>query len=92
MCFIDPRKAYDSVDHSTLWVVLQQCYRLPPKHDTIIRALHENSTATVHAYSKMSGEFVYNHKWSQGMHLHFDALMCMAFEEYQHQGKGVRVV
>ena len=44
-CYVDLRKAYDSVNRSTLWSVLQHCYHLPPKFLTIVKALHENTSA-----------------------------------------------
>ena len=56
-CFIDLRKAYDSVNRNALWSVLKRCYHLPTKLISIIQALHENSTATVRAYGKTSQEF-----------------------------------
>ena len=50
ICFVDLRKAYDSVHRSTLWSVLEHCYHLPPKFLTIIKALHENTSAAVRSY------------------------------------------
>ena len=41
MCFIDYCKAYDSLNHDTLWAILQWCYHLPKKLLTIIRVMHD---------------------------------------------------
>ena len=49
-CFIDLKKAYDSVHRESLWRILQHSYCLPPKLLSIVRALHEDSTAAVRAY------------------------------------------
>ena len=55
ICFVDLRKAYVSVDRHTLWLVLQYCYHLPPKLLTIIKALHNHTSATVQSYSVSVG-------------------------------------
>ena len=52
VCFINLRKAYDSVNRDALWSVLQQCYNLPEKLLSIIQAVHDHSTAAIRAYSK----------------------------------------
>ena len=31
LCFVDLKKAYDSVNHDALWTVLQERCHLPPK-------------------------------------------------------------
>ena len=52
ICFVDLRKAYDSVDRHTLWLVLQHCYHLPPKLLTTIKALHDHISAAVQSYGE----------------------------------------
>ena len=56
-CFIDLKKAYDSVLCESLWRILQHSYCLPPKLLSIMRALHADSTAAVRAYGKLSDKF-----------------------------------
>ena len=46
MCFIDLRKAYDSVDRELLWVVLAS-FGAPEKILTVIRQFHEGMQADV---------------------------------------------
>ena len=89
MCFIDLRKAYDSVKRDTLWVVLQQCYHLPKKLLTIIRVMHDQSTAAIHAYGKTSEEFAVTSGVHQGrvlaptlFNLFFDAVIRMAIDDH----------
>ena len=48
-CFIDLKKAYDSVHRESLWCILQHSYCLPPKLLSIMRALHEDSAAAAAA-------------------------------------------
>ena len=48
-CFIDLKKAYDSVHRESLWCILQHSYCLPPKLLPIMRALHEDSAAAAAA-------------------------------------------
>ena len=43
ICFVDLRRAYDSVNREALWSVLQHCYHLPPKLLNIIKSLHNNT-------------------------------------------------
>ena len=47
LCFIDLKKAYDSVNRDSLWRILQHSYQLPEKLLSIIRALHDGSYAVV---------------------------------------------
>ena len=47
VCFIDLRKAYDSVNREAHWNVLQHSYELSDKLVSIIRTIHENSIAAV---------------------------------------------
>ena len=56
-CFIDFKKAYDSVHHDFLWLILKHTYYLPEKLLTIIRALHKDGSAAVRAYGKTSNMF-----------------------------------
>lgn len=56
-CFINLREAYDSVHRESLWRILQHSYRVPAKLLTIIHALHEDSTAAIRAYGKVSDKF-----------------------------------
>ena len=46
MCFVDLRKAYDSVDRGLLWVVLAR-FGVPEKVLTVIRQFHEGMRARV---------------------------------------------
>jgi len=46
MCFIDLRKAYDSVDREALWHVLK-VYGIPDKLIGLLRDLHEGTVAAV---------------------------------------------
>ena len=41
--FVDLRKAYDSVKHEALWLVLQRRYLLPDKLNRILRTLHQGT-------------------------------------------------
>ena len=95
ICFIDLRKAYDSVNRDSLWLLLNRCYNLPPKLLSILRALHTDSTAAVRAYGMTSEEFPVTCDVRQGcvlvptlFNLYFDVAICLAFSE--HEGKGVR--
>ena len=56
ICFIDLRKVYDSVNHNSLWTVLQHSYGIPTKLISIILALHEHSVAASRCYGKTSDE------------------------------------
>ena len=46
MCFIDLRKAYDSVDRELLWVVIAR-FGIPEKMLTVIRQFHEGMRTRV---------------------------------------------
>ena len=99
MCFIDLRKAYDSVNRDALWTVLQRCYHLPEKILSIIRAMHDESTAAVRAYGKTSDEFAVTSGVRQGcvlaptlFNLFFDAVIHMAIDDHLEEGRGVRIV
>ena len=45
-CFVDLQKAYDSVDHSLLWVVLAR-FGAPPVMVDIVRQFHDGMRACV---------------------------------------------
>ena len=97
-CFIDLKKAYDSVHRESLWRILQHSYCLPPKLLFIMRALHENSTAAVRAYGKLSDKFCVTSGVRQGCVLaptlfkfYFDVAIRMALEEHRQQRSGIRV-
>ena len=77
---------YDSVNHSTLWTILQLL--------AIIHVLHENSTAAVRAYRQTSEEFTVICGVQLGcvlapilFNLYFDVAIRM--EDHQMQGRGV---
>ena len=96
MCFIDLKKAYDSVNRAALWELLQRTYSLPQKLIDIIRSFHDNSTAAVRAYGKVSEEFEVTSGVRQGcvlaptlFNMYFDAVIHMALEEHRSQGRGV---
>ena len=97
ICFVDLRKAYDSVNRSILWSVLQHCYHLPPKLLTIIKALHENTSAAVRSYGKTSEQFPVSVGVKQGcvlaptlFNLFFDAVIRLAISDY-HPGVGLNI-
>ncbi len=99
VCFIDLRKAYDSVNRDALWSVLQQCYNLPEKLLSIIRAVHDHSTAAIRAYSKTSDEFAVTSGVRQGcvlapalFNLYFDIVIRMAIDKHCQEGRGVHIV
>ena len=98
-CFIDLKKAYDSVHRESLWHILQHSYCLPPKLLSIMRALHEDSTAAVRAYGKLSDKFSVTSGIRQGcvlaptlFYFYFDVAIRMALGEHCQQGSGIRVV
>ena len=57
ICFIDLKKAYDSLNLEALWTKLQYLDHLPTKLIAILRAMHEDSSAAVKSYGKTSDEF-----------------------------------
>ena len=57
VCFIDLKKACDSVHRDSLWRILKHTYHRPEKLLTVIRALHDNCTAAIRAYGKTSNMF-----------------------------------
>ena len=78
-CFIDLKKAYDSVHHDSLWHILKHTYHLPEKLLTIICALHEDCTTAVRAYGKTSDMFSITSGARQGCvvcwHPHFSTFI-----------------
>ena len=95
ICFVDLRKVYDSVHRSTLWSVLEHCYHLPPKFLTIIKALHENTSAAVRPYGKTSDQFPVSVGIKQGcvlaptlFNLFFDTVVWLAMSDH-HPGAGL---
>ena len=97
-CFIDLRKAYDSVHRDSLWSILQHFYHLPEKLLSIIRALHENSTAAVRTYGKISDKFPVTCGVRQGcvlaptlFNLYFDVAIHMALDEHRQEEKGIKL-
>jgi hypothetical protein len=76
LCFIDLRKAYDSVNRTALWAVLQRCYHLPEKLLSIIKAMHHHSSAAVRAYGKTSEEFSVSSGVRQGCVLALPCSTC----------------
>ena len=97
LCFVDLRKAYDSVSRDALWVVLQKRCRVPGKLLWILKALHQDTRGAVCAYGKVSKEFPIKNGVGQGdvlaptlFNLFFDAVISMALE--RHTGYGVKVL
>ena len=66
LCFVDLRKAYDSVSRDALWVVLQKRYQVPGKLLRILKALHRDTGGAVRAYGKVSKEFPIKNGVRQG--------------------------
>jgi len=56
MCFIDLKKAYDSVDRNALWKILHS-KGIPPRLLTIIQDLHNETTCKDKAYGQFSNNF-----------------------------------
>ena len=97
LCFVDLRKAYDSVSRDALWVVLQKRYRVPGKLLRILKALHRDTGEAVRAYGKVSKEFPIKNGVRQGdvlapilFNLFFNAIISMALA--RHPGYGVKVL
>ena len=98
ICFIDLRKAYDSVNRNSLWTALQRSYGIPTKPISIIHTLHEHSVVAIRCYGKTSDEFAIRSGVRQGcvlaptlFNLYFDVIIRMALENGQPKGRGVRV-
>ena len=97
LCFVDLRKAYDSVSRDALWVVLQKRYQVPGKFLQILKALDRGTSEAVRAYGKVSKEFPIKNGVQPGdvlsltlFNLFFDAVISMALE--WHPGYGVKVL
>ena len=89
ICFVDLRKAYDSVSRTTLWSILEHCYHLPPKLLTVIKALHDNTSAAVRSYGKTSEMFPVSVGVKQGcvlaptlFNLYFDTVIRLAITNH----------
>ena len=98
ICFVDLRKAYDSVCRSSLWTILQHTYNLPSKLVSIIHALHQGSMAAVRAYGKTSEHFAVTRGVRQGcvlaptlFNLYFDLVIHLALDVHHNQGRGIKV-
>ena len=64
-CFIDLRKAYDTVNRPALWRILTKS-GLSGKLQRLIQELHSNSQSTVKAYGSISEPFSINNGVHQG--------------------------
>ena len=89
---------YDSVHRDSLWCILRHFYHLPEKLLSIIRALHENSTAAVKTYGKTSDKFPVTCSVRQGcvlaptlFNLYFDVAIHMALDEHRQEVKGIKL-
>ena len=99
MCFVNLRKAYDSVNRDALWRVLQHSFHLPAKLVSIVRTFHEGSVAAIRAYGKTSGEFDVTSGVRQGcvlaptlFNLYFDIIIRRALGEHSDAGRGVEMM
>ena len=97
-CFIDLKKAYDSVHRNSLWRILKHTYHLPEKLLTIIRALHEDCTTAVRAYGKTSYMFSVTSGVCQGcvlaptlFNFYFDTAIHMALDVHRQEERGIKV-
>ena len=97
-CFVDLQKAYDNVDRLLLWEVLE-LFGIPPKIINLIRALHEESEATVFVNGEASECFVTTNGLKQGsvlspllFNIFFGAIMNAARKEWKSQGLGMQIV
>ena len=93
MCFVDLKKAYDSVNRKALWSVLQKRYHFPTKVVRILEALHQGTTGAVRAYGRVSGEFPIANGVRQGdvlaptlFNLFLDSVICMALRKHPANG------
>ena len=65
MCFIDLKKAYDSVDRNALWKILQST-GIPLTLLNIIQQLHRETTCKIKACDQFSSEFYIHTGVKQG--------------------------
>ena len=86
------------VNRNALWHILHYSYRVPPKLLAIIRALHENSSAAVKAYRKVSDKFPVTSDVHKRcvlapalFNLYFDIAIHMALDENRSRGMGIKV-
>ena len=96
-CFLDLKKAYDSVNRSVLWEILKKRYRLPNKFVFILKAFHEKTIGMVRVDGKLSAEFNIENGVRQDdvlapvlFNLFLDALLSIV--ESRIQGCGVVMV
>ena len=97
LCFVDLRKAYDSVNRDALWVALQKRYQVPDKLLRILKALHQDTRGAIRAYGKVSEEFSIKNGVRQGdvlaptlFNLFFNAIISMALA--RHPDCGLKVM
>ena len=90
VCFVDLRKAYDSINRAALWSALQYCYHLPSKLLKIIEALHSNTSAAVRTYGKISDHFSVSSGVKHGcvlaptlFNLYFDSVIRLVITDHQ---------
>lgn len=94
LCFVNLKKAYDSVNCEPLWTVLQEKYHLPPKLIRISKALDEETQDVLTAYGWVSKEFLIRNAIHQGNVLaatlfnlfFFDAPIHMAMQNHPEHG------
>ena len=98
VCFIDLKKAYDSVNRDSLWHILQHSYQLPEKLISIIRILPVDSFAAVRAYGQTSERFPVTRGVRQGcvlaptlFNFYFDAAIHMALDHHRQASRGIQV-
>ena len=96
LCFIDLKKAYDSVNREALWAVLRKRYHLPQKLLSIIEALHTGTLGAVRAYGRCSQNFSITNGVRQGdvmaptlFNLFFDAVIIDAMSKHTEHGPTV---
>ena len=97
-CFIDLKKAYDSVHSKSLWRILKHTYHLPEKLLIIISALYEDCTTAVRVYGKTSDIFSVTSGVRQGcvlaptfFNFYFDTAIHMALDVHRKEEKGIKV-
>ena len=57
LAFVDLHKAYDSVNHDNLWMILQRKYHLPINLVRVLCMLHHSTRGAVRADKRVSEEF-----------------------------------